>query len=295
QAPVRKSPLTASNGTATSLEKTTPAENKTDAEIAGNDQQEREVVLLVEDNADVLTFLTKLLGDRYELLTAVDGEEGLNTAQSEIPDLIISDVMMPKMDGFELCEKLKSDPRTSHIPVIILTAKGTKADQLEGLRTGADAYLMKPFEAEELFLRIDNLFHMRERLQCFFSGQAVLAEGASSEREKEVVQVESTFLQQLREIVKSQLDSPNLSTSYLAQEMSLSDSQLYRKLKALTNQSPSVFVRDQRLEYAAVLLRNPELHIAEVAYRCGFNDPNYFSRVFHRKYGQSPRDYRMKQ
>lgn len=294
QAPVRKSPLSSNNLTVSNLEKTSPPEDKADAEIADHDQQEREVVLLVEDNADVLTFLIKLLGDKYELLTAVDGEEGLNAAQSEIPDLIISDVMMPKMDGFELCEKLKSDARTSHIPVIILTAKGTKADQLEGLRTGADAYLMKPFEAEELFLRMDNLFQMRERLQFFFSGNALLANGASSQKEKEVVQIESTFLQQLREIVKSQLDSPKLSTSYLAQEMSLSDSQLYRKLKALTNQSPSVFVRDQRLEYAAVLLKNPELHIAEVAYRCGFNDPNYFSRVFHRKYGQSPRDYRMK-
>ena len=227
------------------------------------------------------------------MLTATDGEAGLQLAVSETPDLIITDVMMPKMDGFELCETLKSDARTSHIPVIMLTAKGSKDDQLTGLRIGADAYLMKPFEAEELFLRMNNLFRMRERFQAFFSGQSEsVGEGASA-KEKEVVQMESTFLQRLQGIIRSQIDRPDLSTSYLAQEMALSDSQLYRKLKALTKQSPSVYVRDLRLEHAATLLNNPELHIAEVAYRSGFNDPNYFSRVFHKKYGQSPRDYRM--
>lgn len=259
-----------------------------DAKQESGEEVEKPVILLVEDNRDVMTFMDKLLAKDYKLFRAVDGQEGLETAIREIPDLVISDVMMPRMDGFELCRKLKADDRTSHIPIILLTAKATDSDRIEGLRTGADAYLKKPFNAEELFLRLNNLFQLRRRIQEQLRGQN--NEPGTIESAKGSVEPE--FLRRLRELIVENLDQPNLSTGFLAREMHLSESQLYRKLKALTDTSPSIFIRDERLAQGAVFLKNPELQIAEVAYRCGFNDPNYFSRAFHQKYGQSPRDYR---
>ncbi len=251
---------------------------------------EKPVLLIVEDNKDVMTFLEKLLQQDYQLHTAADGERGVALAIEEVPDIIISDVMMPGIDGFELCRQLKSDDRTSHIPIVLLTAKATDADRIEGLRTGADAYLMKPFNAEELFLRLSNLFQLRKRIQLQLRDEG--GHTAELPGEETKVAVESAFLKRLKELISEHLDQPDLSTSFLAREMHLSESQLYRKLKALTEQSPSVFIRGERLRHGAELLRNLELQVAEVAYQCGFNDPNYFSRAFHQQYGQSPRDYR---
>lgn len=256
--------------------------------------QERPLLLLVEDNADVMAFLEKLLSQDYQLLMAGDGEQGLDLAREHTPDLIISDVMMPKLDGYALCKALKEDARTSHIPVVLLTAKATDADRITGLRTGADAYLMKPFQAEELFLRLENLFRLREQLRAHLKGQLDQAkpQDKPTAAAQEASGKESEFLRRLQAIIKENIDQSKLSTAVLAREMLLSESQLYRKLRALTGQSPSVFVRDQRLAHAAALLQDASLHIAEVAYRSGFNDPNYFSRSFNTKYGCSPRDYR---
>lgn len=254
--------------------------------------EERPVLLIVEDNRDVMTFLEKLLQEDYVLMTASNGQMGLEMAIREIPDIIISDVMMPGLDGFELCQQLKSDSRTSHIPIVLLTAKATDADRIEGLRTGADAYLMKPFNAEELALRLHNLFQLRKRIQDQLQTEGGTSSTSAEQGNANKIAIESSFLKRLRELIQMHIDQPKLSTGFLAREMLLSESQLYRKLKALTDKSPSVFIRDERLSHGASLLRNFELQIAEVAYRCGFNDPNYFSRAFHQKYGQSPRDYR---
>lgn len=252
---------------------------------------EKPVLLLIEDNADVVVYLTGLLGTDYEVHTAPNGLLGIERALDLIPDLIVSDVMMPEKDGYEVCETLKKDERTSHVPIILLTARAVEADRITGLRMGADAYLMKPFNKEELFVRLENLLELRRELQQRYAGDG-FPKSEKPEKQAAEPTIEDRFLQKLKTVVLENLDNSEFDTEKLSQAVHLSPSQLYRKLKALTDDTPHSFIQKIRLHQAYDMLTSTDKLIADIAYSVGFNDPNYFSRAFSKEFGESPSFYR---
>lgn len=252
---------------------------------------ERPVLLLIEDNADVVVYLTGLLGADYEVHTAPDGLLGIERALDLIPDLIVSDVMMPEKDGYEVCETLKKDERTSHIPIILLTARTEESDRIMGLRMGADAYLIKPFNKEELFVRLENLLELRQELQQRYAGDG-FSKSEKPETQAAETTIEDRFLQKLKTVVLENLDDSEFDTEKLSQAVHLSPSQLYRKIKALTDDTPHSFIQKIRLHQAYDMLTSTDKLIADIAYSVGFNDPNYFSRAFSKEFGESPSFYR---
>lgn len=245
-----------------------------------DDDQQLPLVLIIEDNWDVANYLKIALGPTYQCLHAANGGQGLDIAFAEIPDLIICDVMMPGMDGFEVCSILKTDERSNHIPIIMLTARVGVEDRLTGLSQGADAYLAKPFEKEELLIRLDNLIGVRKRLQQKYSSQLVSSSAPANPVEQ--------FLVTAEEIILEHLEEEEFSVDDLARAIHLSRSQLHRKIKALTGQSTSIYIRLIRLQQAKVLLATGQLSISEVAYQVGFKSPAYFSQMFKKTFGESP-------
>jgi DNA-binding response OmpR family regulator len=241
------------------------------------------VVLLVEDQQDVRKYIREKLVNHYKVLEAKNGIEGLTIAKEQMPDLVISDVMMPKMDGFELCKQLKTDNLTSHVPVILLTARAEEADKLNGLEIGADAYLIKPFNARELQIRVSNLIEIRNKMRAKFSQKLTVkpSEIAVTSRDR-------LFMQQLLTITEQHIGDETFSVEQLGREVNMSASQINRKLKALVNQSAQQFIRSVRMQRALELLKNKGGTVAEVAYRVGFGDPGYFTRVFKTYFGYSP-------
>lgn len=245
------------------------------------------ITLIVEDNEDVAKYIALSLGDAYQIHHAHNGQEGIDQALELIPDIIICDVMMPIKDGYEVCAFLKQDERTSHVPIIMLTAKATKEDRIEGLIRGADAYLPKPFDKEELLVRMEKLIHLRKHLHEKFSGKKY-----ALKRTLSADNIEDQFLQKAISKIEKNIDDSEFGTSQLAKLIGMSESQLYRKLKALTGKSTAVFIRVIRLNKAAELLKTSELNISEIAYETGFNDPAWFSRAFKDEFGKSPLAYR---
>ncbi|MEO1260794.1 MAG: tetratricopeptide repeat protein [Bacteroidota bacterium] len=245
-------------------------------------------LLVVEDNQDIAQFLVACLQDRYELELAPDGQAGIDLAVEQTPDLIISDVMMPKKDGFELCDTLKKDERTSHIPIILLTAKVDHQSKISGLKKGADAYLTKPFEPEELEVRLAKLFELRKRLQARYAGTEI----PENESESNDHQIEDEFLQKIRKLLEENLSDSDFGIPQISRGIGMSRSQIFRKVKALTGRSPSQFIRSIRLYKAKDLLKNSELNVSEVAYETGFASPVYFSNAFLEEFGLRPNDAR---
>ncbi len=240
-------------------------------------------LLIVEDNPDVIQFLVACLEDEYQLHIARNGQEGIDEAIEQIPDLIVSDVMMPEKDGFELCDTLKQDERTSHIPIILLTAKADLDSRISGLERGADAYLTKPFEQKELLIRLKKLLELRKRLQeryKTFDFKPFEEENPTSR--------EDAFLIKVQKLIEENISDDNFGNVQLAKKMNLSESQLYRKIKALTDKSPVPFIRSVRLYKGKELLQSTEMNVSEVAYEVGFTDPAYFSRVFSKEFNISP-------
>ena len=245
--------------------------------------QEQPLVLIVEDNADVRTYIRGYLVPAYRVLEAADGIQGVNVAGESIPDLIISDVMMPKMDGYALCRSLKLDEKTSHIPIILLTAKAGQENKIEGLETGADDYLTKPFEAKELLVRVKNLIDLRRKLREHFSVGQVLKPG-----EIAVTSIDDAFLKKVMQVVEERLGNEAFSVEDLAGEAGMSRSQLHRKLTSLTGQSPSDFIRYMRLHRAMELLRKNAGTVSEIAYTVGFSGVSYFTKSFKEQFGTLP-------
>jgi CheY-like chemotaxis protein/AraC-like DNA-binding protein len=239
--------------------------------------------LIIEDNKDVSYYLKLCLQNKFHCLFAKNGDLGLEKAFEIIPDIIISDVMMPERDGFEVCKLLKTDERTDHIPVILLTAKTSEKDRLKGLKHGADAYLTKPFLKAELLTRIDQLILLRKRITQSFAKNKFSQILNSKDNTPE-----TKYLQKVILIIQNNIENPNLGSRHVAQKMGLSESQIYRKLKAITGKSTAVFIRSVRLEKAKDLIQSTEKSISEIAYEVGFNDPSWFSRAFKEEYGQSP-------
>lgn len=267
---------------------TTSDENFNLPEIDHNDDNHlKEIILIIEDNADVRAYIREQFETEYKISEAVNGEQGISIAQKEIPDLIISDVMMPKMDGYKFCKQLRSDERTSHIPVIMLTAKAALDDKLLGLEAGVDDYLTKPFSAKELKARVKNLIYQRKELRKKFSNSTVIKPG-----EVTAHSVDQIFLSKVLNIIEKYFEDEQFGVEKLAEEMNLSISQLNRKLNALVNQPPGQIIRSFRLERAADLLKQNAGSIAEICYKVGFNDQAYFSRAFRKQFGCSPTDYK---
>jgi YesN/AraC family two-component response regulator len=242
-------------------------------------------LLLVEDNPDVIRYLKSLLDEDYNVETATTGLDGYNKAMETVPDLIISDVMMPEMDGFTLCRKLKADLRTSHIPVILLTARSDFESRIEGLRTGADAYLSKPFNKRELFVRINVLIGSRKALQARYAQihDQNIAPGSNGKYHRE-----DAFMDKVRNILETHLSDEEFGIAQLCEALGMSRSQLYRKFSALTDSTVNRFIIALRLEKAKELLSSTALNISEVAYDTGFKNPAYFSRAFSERFGYPP-------
>ncbi len=241
------------------------------------------LVLIIEDNADVRAYIKEYLVPTYLFEEARDGAQGIAKAKELIPDLIISDVMMPKMDGYEVCKQLKRDEKTSHIPIILLTAKAGQENKLEGLETGADDYLTKPFDAQELLARMKNLIEVRRKLREKFEKGKVLKPG-----EIAVTSMDDQFLQKVMAIVEKKIGDEKFRVEEFAEEVSMSRSQLHRKLTALTNQSPSDFIRYMRLHRAKQLLEQNAGNVSEIAFQVGFNSVAYFSKCFREQFGVVP-------
>ncbi|HFA48337.1 MAG TPA: response regulator, partial [Bacteroidetes bacterium] len=244
-------------------------------------QNEKPLLLIIEDNPDVIEYLQACLGTGYRFLTARNGKEGVETALEKVPDIVISDVMMPEMDGFGVCEKLKNDPRTSHVPIILLTARARVEDRIAGLSHGADAYLAKPFNKEELCVRLDKLVALRKQMQEHFTNKNI------SEK-SEPDSPEEAFLQRLVAIIHEHLGEEDFNVPRLCRSIAMSRTQLHRKIKALTGQSTTEYVRNTRLREAKRLLETTGMSVSEVAYQTGFRHPNNFSTAFKNYFGHSP-------
>jgi len=251
------------------------------------------LILLAEDNPDVVAYLASCLAGEYRLAVAKDGQEAIEIATEQVPDLLVTDVMMPRKDGFEVCRTLRADARTSHIPIVMLTAKADMDSKLEGLEHGADVYLAKPFHKEELRLRIRKLLEMRQKLQQHYLAAAGLTDGGALIRDlPQVPGEEDRFVRKVREIVDAHLDDSAFDVEQLCRAMAMSHSQLHRKLSALTGLAATKFIRHVRLSKAKELLQDDTITIAAVAYDTGFSDPSYFGRVFRQEFGLSPQEWR---
>ncbi|MCB9503828.1 MAG: response regulator [Deferribacteres bacterium] len=241
------------------------------------------IVLVVEDNADVRTYIRERLKNSYQIIEAVDGAQGIEKAQSLIPDLVISDLMMPEKDGYELCYILKNDEKTGHIPIILLTAKASDESKIAGLETGADDYVVKPFNEKELQTRVKNLIEQRRKLRERFSRNITL-----QPKEIAITTADERFIERLMKVVEENISDEHFSVEELAQNVGLGRVQLHRKLRALTNQAPSDFIRSMRLKKAAQLLAKNDGNIAEIAYKVGFNNPSYFAECFRKQFDILP-------
>jgi len=248
------------------------------------------VVLVVEDNNEMRPFIRSVLSEEFEVITAQNGEEGLQLAMEQVPDIVVSDVNMPKMDGFEMLKLIRNEEVISHVPVVFLTARDSEVDRLTGLKEGAESYLTKPFNSDELLLVVRNMLQHRDRLFEFFKTQVVIEEVSDTKP----LSREQSFLLRIQGIIDRNLDDPLFSVEILSQELFMSRTQVHRKLKALTNTSTSIYVRNYKLEKARRMILNSEDNITEIAYKHGFSSPAYFSKCFNEFFGHSPSQLKSK-
>ena len=257
------------------------AERITNAEDFDAD---RPLVLIIDDNNGMRAYLRSILQDHYNVSEAVNGQQGLERARREVPKLVVCDVMMPVMDGLEFTRRLKADTATSHIPVILLTARSLSEQREEGYGTGADSYLTKPFTGSLLLARIDNLIHSRTLLRSLFSGNS-----KEEEKEEEMLGAQDqSFVTRLREVIRDNMGDSDFSVERIGEEIGLSRVQLYRKVKALTGQTPVELLRKARLERSRRLIEKTEKSVSEIAYEVGFTSPSYFNKCFKDEFGISP-------
>jgi DNA-binding response OmpR family regulator len=247
------------------------------------------LVLLVEDNNDLRMFLNKQLSEFYRVELAENGEEGLMKAGKLLPDLILSDVMMPKMDGIQMLDKLKNNIQTSHIPVVLLSAKFSVESQIEGLKYGADYYITKPFHNDFLLASIENLIRQRKKIfEAFLDGRKIFELGPG---EIVITSHDESFLKKIISIVEDRMSDPDFNIDAVAGSINMSRSTFYKKLKSLTNLAPVEFMREMRLKRAKQLLDAGENNIADIAYSVGFNNAKYFSTCLKEQYNMSPTEY----
>ena len=249
-------------------------------------QTDKPLILLVEDNTDVRTYIKSLLNENFEIIEAANGQSGLLKAMKFVPELIISDVMMDIMDGFELCKQLKDNLTTSHIPVMLLTACAQDEQRAMGFESGADAYIPKPFNEELLKIRVRKIIENREKVKEFFQKNLTFGE-----RKENVTEIDKTFINKFRKVIEDNLIDSSLNVDEIGKSLGLSRVQLYRKIKSLTNYAPNELVRIIRLKAAEQLFINTEKTISEVAYDTGFTSPSYFTKCFKEYFNESPTEY----
>ena len=246
-------------------------------------------LLVVEDNIELLMLLHQLLSTKYKVLTATNGQEALDIIQTEDLDIIISDLMMPIMDGMELTRQVKADPNYQHLPIILLTAKNQEDTRTKALKAGADGFVTKPFKVSDLELSIDNIIENRKRIQEEYSSQVGMAEAEPEEVE---LTADELFLKKAHECIYNHLDDSDYNRDTFAADMGASPSTLYNKLRALTGMNVSNFIRDIRMKEAMRLMqKNPDIRISDLAYKVGFKDPKYFSTCFKKEFGIQPSEY----
>ncbi|MCG8702255.1 MAG: helix-turn-helix domain-containing protein, partial [Bacteroidales bacterium] len=250
-------------------------------------EEENTKLLIVEDNNDLRCYLKDIFLNSYEVIEASNGLDGLKLANEHIPNLIISDIMMPKMDGNEMSAKIKSDINTCHIPIILLTAKTAPQNELEGLSTGADFYITKPFDKQTLEMQVNNMIRTQQK-----SVERIRKSNPFEINEVTVSNVDNEFIQSVMDIIKANKETENFGVENLAEELNMSRKNLYRKLKSLTGISPIEFIKNVRLGIATDLLQNTNLSISEIAYQSGFNNTTYLFKVFKEKFNCTPKEYR---
>jgi DNA-binding response OmpR family regulator len=245
------------------------------------------LVLVVDDNDDFLTFMKYNLGHNYRVQTATDGREAWEMLQGEAPkpDLIISDVMMPDMDGHELCRLIRKDEHLSHIPVLMLTARHTEDSKLEGLQVGADDYMTKPFNPHILALRMQRLIELGKQRR------ASRLQASLTAADIPITSVDEKFMQEAHDYVESHLGDSELTVETLSRQMGMSRVNLYKRLLQLSGKTPIEFIRVIRLQRAAQLLRESQMHVSEIAFEVGFNNPKYFAKYFREEFGMLPSAY----
>ncbi|GFZ39998.1 hybrid sensor histidine kinase/response regulator transcription factor [Bacteroides nordii] len=241
-------------------------------------------VLIIDDNADIRSYVHGLLNAEYSVIEAANGSDGIRKAMKYVPDLIISDVMMPGMDGIECCRRLKSELQTCHIPVILLTACSLDEQRIQGYDGGADSYISKPFSSHLLLARIRNLIDSHQRLRQFFGDRQTLAK-------EDICDMDKEFVEKFKTIIEEKMSDSGLNVEDLGRDMGLSRVQLYRKIKSLTNYAPNELLRMARLKRAASLLASSELTVAEIAYEVGFTSPSYFTKCYKEQFGESPTEF----
>lgn len=249
----------------------------------------RPSLLVVEDNDDIRQYIADSMGDDFHIILAANGREGVDAAMSQMPDIIVSDIMMPVMDGIELTRKLKGDLRTSHIPIILLTAKDSIEDKEEGYDSGADSYLTKPFSARLLLSRINNLLHTRRLLAEIITSGTRIAE--VSDETPKLNRLDQEFIDKLNHVIDENVATKDLDMGFMTDRMAMSHSTFYRKIKALTGLTANEYIRKRRLQRCAEMLRSKDYNVTEAATLTGFNDLGYFRDVFKREFGVSPSDY----
>jgi len=244
------------------------------------------LILIVEDSTDVRIYLNNILQNEFRVLQAKNSIEGLKLAAKEMPDLIVSDIMMPGMDGLDFCRKIKSNLQTSHIPVILLTAKANIESKLEGLETGADDYLTKPFNYSELLIRIKNLLTQRQRLRDKFSNDLIVQPSNVTDNS-----LDKEFLKKAIEITENNLNNSDFESEEFAKELFISRSQLHRKLLAITGFTPGEFLRNIRIKNAARMLLEKRLSVTQIAFEVGFSSPSHFTKAFKKQFNCLPSEF----
>lgn len=269
------------------IESPTSEANVTDKKNKSGLYNNLPTLLIVDDNDDFCRFIESLFQDEYHVATAHDGKEGYTIVLDQLPDIILCDVMMPIMDGYEFCRKVKADIRTSHIPIILLTAKSSEENQYSGIEAGADDYIAKPFNIDMLKLKITKIIERQKHLQSRFKNRIDV-----SPSEIEIQTVDEKFVEKAIAIVEENMDNPNFLVEDLCKEMGMSRVYFYKKILALTDKTPSEFIRLIRLKRAADLLKKSQLFVNEVAFKVGFNDPKYFRKYFKEEFGVTPNEYK---
>jgi len=250
----------------------------------------RKVVLIVDDEKEIQLFLNELLREEYKVVTANNGIEALKIVNKEIPDIIISDVMMPLMDGIELCKKIKTDLKTCHIPFIMLTAKSSITHRIEGLESGANSYIPKPFYPEHILIRVKKLIEEQELILKHLTQDAFFENLTSLPIKEE----EKEFIKKIVKLIRENIDNENLQSLFIEKNLGISSSKLYRKIKQIFSLSPGDLIRTIRLKHAAELLQKGILTVSEVCYQSGFNNRSYFYREFNKMYNLTPKNYQLK-
>ncbi|NIA31535.1 MAG: response regulator, partial [Actinobacteria bacterium] len=267
-------------------------DNDVTADSAGEIEQDeneknKPLILIIDDSEDEREYIRDELSLVYSILEAKNGKEGLEKAVKAMPDLIVSDIMMPVLDGIELCKKIRRNKITSHIPLILLTARNSEEYQLKGLKTGADDYVTKPFNIRTLRARIQNLLESRKKLRKRFSREIKI-----QPKDITITPIDEKFLQHAIEIVEEHISDEKFDVGMFCEKVGMSRSQLFRKLKALTSQTPLEFIRTIRLKRAAQLLEKSQFTVTEICYQVGFNYPSHFTQHFHAQFGVAPKEYR---